>query len=298
VRVLVTGATGFVGRWLLPELEAAGHEAISAPPSAELDLGASPDLAPLIRATKPDAVAHLAAISYVPAATGDPDLARRVNVDGTRALFTGLEAAGSRATVLITSSAAVYGNAEELPIRETALLRPESPYGETKLAQERVAAGAAWRGRSVVIARAFNHIGPGQRPVFVAPKFARDVLRLRSGAIDSVPVGDIEVRRDYVDVRDVAFAYRLLLEKVHAVPAELRTYNVGSGHSVAIRELLTRLFELAGVEPRWHVDPALLRPGEVCDGYADISAITSLTGWQPRIPLEQSLRDLLAASAA
>jgi GDP-4-dehydro-6-deoxy-D-mannose reductase len=297
VRVLVTGATGFVGRWLLPELEAAGHEAVAAPSSADLDLASSPDLGPLIRSVRPDAVAHLAAVTFVPDATRDPDRAWRVNVDGTTALFAGLAAEGSQAAVLVASSADVYGTPDSLPVRETAELRPQNAYGRSKVAQEEVARAAARAARSVVLARSFNHIGPGQRPTFIAPKLARDVLRLQSGDLDSIPVGDVTTRRDFVDVRDVVLGYRLLLEVATGSRVEGAPYNVGSGRSVAISELLARLCELAGVEPRWHVDPDQFRPNEIPDRYADITAIRALTGWEPRIPLDQSLRDVLASAS-
>jgi len=299
VRILVTGATGFVGRWLLPELQGAGHEVIPAPSSSELDLGASPDLAPLLREANPDAVVHLAAITFVPQATGDPELARRVTVGGTEALFAGLDAAGNRAAVLIPSSADVYGVPAALPIPESAALQPHNEYGRTKLAQEDVARAAAERGRMVVIARAFNHLGPGQRTTFVAPKLARDVLRLRAGEIDSIPIGDVTARRDFTDVRDVVAAYRLLLEATVGArtPDPCSVYNVGSGRSIAISELLARMCELAGVEARWHVDTAQLRPDEIHDRYADTTALRDLTGWAPRIPLDDSLRDLLASTS-
>ena len=282
----------------MAELGAGGHEAIPAPPSTEIDLATSPDLAPLIRATEPDAVAHLAAVTFVPDATNDPDLARRVTVGGTSALFAGLDEAGSTAAVLISSSADVYGAPSELPIRETAAIRPVNEYGRTKVAQERVAVEAAAR-RTIVIARAFNHVGPGQRPVFVAPKLARDVVRLRSNTLDSIPIGDVSVRRDFIDVRDVVVAYRELLEAAAAGRMKERsaTFNVGSRHSISIGELLTRLCQLADVEPRWHVDPSQLRPDVIRDRYADTSALRTLTGWEPRIELDDSLRDLLASTS-
>jgi GDP-4-dehydro-6-deoxy-D-mannose reductase len=298
VRVLVTGATGFVGRWLLPELEAAGHEAVAGPSSKELDLGSSPDFVGVIRETRPDAVAHLAAISFVPAVEADPEHARRVNVEGTKALLAGLDAVRSDAPVLVTSSAEVYGVPDRLPVSETAAVRPVNAYGLTKVDQERVAIEARTRGRRLAITRAFNHVGPGQRPSFVVPKMARSVLQLRSGAIESIPLGNIDRRRDFTDVRDVVVAYRLVLEALadHRDLRDPPIYNVGSGRSISIREVLEAMCALTGVAPRWHVDPDLLRTDDVQDNRADASALRAATGWAPRIPFEQSLRDVLAST--
>jgi GDP-4-dehydro-6-deoxy-D-mannose reductase len=298
VRVLVTGATGFAGRWLVPELASAGHAVIEAPSHRELDLGRSPDLGPLIRDVRPDVVAHLAAISFLPDAEADPELARRVNVGGTEALFQALDAAMSTAGVLVTSTSDVYAPDAPVPIAEDAQIAPVSAYGQSKVAQEDVASAAASRGRPVTIVRAFNHIGPGQRPVFVVPAFARRVLEVKAGRSDRIAVGSLAARRDFTDVRDVVRAYRWLLERMVASHTmEATVVNVGSGRSVSMEELLRSLCAIAGVEPHWRVDAAKLRPNEIADRVADIGRLRSLTGWEPRIPLETSLRDVLSSAS-
>jgi GDP-4-dehydro-6-deoxy-D-mannose reductase len=298
VRVLVTGATGFVGRWLVPELAAAGHAVIEAPSHRELDLGSSPDLLPLVRDARPDGVAHLAGVTFLPDAERDRAMADRVNVGGTEALFAALDAAGSRAAVLVTSTADVYALDAPLPINETAEVAPRSAYGRSKVGQEGVASAAARRGRAVTIVRAFNHIGPGQRYVFAVPAFAQRVLELKAGRTDSIPVGSLAPRRDFTDVRDVVRAYRLLLERmaVSQHGEEARILNVGSGRSVSMEEILRSLCSIAGVEPVWRVDPAQLRPNEIPDRVADTALLRSLIAWEPQIPLETSLRDVLASS--
>ena len=299
MRILVTGATGFVGRWLVPELRGAGHAVIEAPSHRELDLGSSPDLGPLVRDARPDAVAHLAGITFLPDAEQDPDMAERVNVGGTEAVFAALDAAGSNASVLVTSTADVYALDAPLPIKETAEVAPRSAYGRSKVGQEGVASAAARRGRAVTIVRSFNHIGPGQRPVFVVPAFAQRVLELKAARTDTIPVGSLAARRDFTDVRDVVRAYRLLLERLavsqHTLEAKL--LNVGSGRSVSMEEILRSLCEIAGVEPRWQVDPAQLRSNEIPDRVADTTLIRSLVPWAPDIPLETSLRDVLASTS-
>jgi GDP-4-dehydro-6-deoxy-D-mannose reductase len=302
VKVLVTGADGFVGRWLIAELEAGGHEAVAAPSRSELDLStATPaHVADLIAAVEPDAVAHLAAISFAPDAEREPELARAVNGGGTAAFLGGLELAGSTASALVVSSADVYGRPAKLPIGEDAPLLADRAYGRSKIEQEQAALEAHARGRNLAIARSFNHLGPGQRDSFAAPAFAHRVLALKRGEVPEIRVGNVDVRRDFTDVRDVARAYRLLLEslargELHHEPPIV---NVGSGRSVAIRDLLRILCRLADVPMAIREDPELVRPNEPAEIRADIGLVTRLVGWRPQIPLEKSLADLLASIEA
>jgi GDP-4-dehydro-6-deoxy-D-mannose reductase len=298
MRVLVTGATGFAGRWLRLELERAGHEVMAAPSHQELDLGEQPDLRPLITRAQPDAIAHLAAVSFAPDASRDPELALRVNEGGTRALFSALDAVHSQAAVLVTSSSEVYGRFDptDLPLSESHAAHPSALYGQSKLAQETAAFDAAAQGRRVAITRAFNHIGPGQREVFVAPAVARRVLEFRDGKTTAIRAGNLDVRRDFSDVRDVVRAYRLILEALidARVPANRPIYNVATGRSVPIRRLVEILCRLAGVEMAIEVDPALIRADDAPDVRGDSSALRELTGWQPEVGLERSLADVLA----
>jgi GDP-4-dehydro-6-deoxy-D-mannose reductase len=298
MKVLVTGATGFAGRWLQAELVGAGHEVVAAPGHRELDLAESPDLGKLFASERPDAVAHLAGVSFAPDATNDPGTAVRVNAGGTRAVFSALDAIGSSAAVLVTSSSDVYGRFEagDLPLAESLPPRATAAYGKSKVAQENAALEAS-AGRPVVITRAFNHIGPGQREVFVAPALAHRVLEFRAGRTKAVPVGNVHVRRDLTDVRDVVRAYRLLLEALveGRIPPARPIYNVASGRSVEIRTILEILCDLAGIPVVIEVEPSLVRAGDPPDVRGDASALRALTGWAPSIPLETSLADLLAS---
>ncbi len=303
MRVFVTGAIGFVGQWLEKELLAAGHRVVSAPGPETMDIA---DRRSLVRwlddpAGPPDAVIHLAGMAFAPDATRSPADAFRVNLGGTVALFEALRELGTRPPVVVSGSAEVYGSPrpEDLPLREDAPLDPVGPYSLSKVAQEGAAAEASSRyGFRVVVARSFNHTGPGQRPVFVVPAMALRVMAVKRGQAKVIRAGDVDVRRDLTDVRDVVVAYRLLAEWA-ASPQSGQGFtvvNVASGHAVAIRDVVERFCALAGVQAVLETDPALVRAGdpvEIC-GNADL--IERLVGWRPAIALERTLADLLAAS--
>lgn len=303
MRVLVTGASGFVGTWLTRELRTSGHAASAFPSHDRVDLTDAGAIAAVIRAKAPDVVAHLAAVSFGPDATRDPALAFRVNVGGTLALCEALRAQSDPPILLVAGSSDVYGSPElrDLPLTEAASLRPRSAYGLSKAAQEAVALEAASRqGLRVVVARAFNHTGPGQRDVFVVPALARRVAALKRGDAAEIPVGNLEVRRDFTDVRDVVRAYRLLMELGSDGRIGDRggsVVNVASGRSVSIRSLLLDLCRMAQVEPRMMVDPSLVRPDDPPDIVGDASALRALTGWTPLVPWPQTLAEVLAEAA-
>ena len=295
MRILVTGATGFVGRWLIRELEAAGHEALPAPASSELDIADARAVGELVSRTRPDAIAHLAGMSYAMDAAHDPQQALAVNEGGTRAV---LEAAARGSTpVLVSGSADVYGRPapEDLPLSENAPLRADRPYGRSKLAQERVALElGATREVPVVVTRSFNHTGPGQRPEFVAPALAARVLHARATGSRQVAVGNLDVRRDIGDVRDVVRAYRLLLEGLAAGTVPPATVvNVATGRAVSIREVLDTLAEAVGSAVAPRIDPELVRPEDPPLIVADVSRIRALIGWTAEIPLRSTLGDLV-----
>jgi GDP-4-dehydro-6-deoxy-D-mannose reductase len=304
MRVFVTGAIGFVGQWLLPELLAHGHEVVAAPGPEALDIGDRDALARWLDhpAGRPDGVIHLAGMAFAPDAGQDPAEAFRVNVGGTVALFEALRSLGIRPPVVVSGSADAYGSPRpaDLPLTEAAPLAPNSPYGLSKAAQEGAAAEAAARyGFPVAISRSFNHAGPGQRPVFVVPAMAQRVVALKRGAAEVIPAGNIDVRRDLTDVRDVVAAYRLLLEAGFAGRlAPLTVVNVASGRAVTIRWIIERLCSIAGIEPRIRVEPSLVRATDPAEIRGDASAIRGLVGWSPSIPLERTLEDVLASVEA
>lgn len=302
MKVLITGASGFAGTWLARELEGHGHQARAFPSHDRIDLTDADAVESVIRAASPDAVAHLAAVAFGPDAARDPALALQVNVGGTIALCEALRRLAVPPLLLVAGSSDAYGypDPSDLPLSESAPLRPRSTYGLSKAAQEAVALAAASRhDLRVVVVRSFNHSGPGQREVFVLPALARRVVDLQRGIADVIPVGNLDVRRDFTDVRDIVRAYRLLLEAGAAGRTAARgaVFNVASGRSVAIRRLLQELCELAGVEPQMAVDPALVRPDDPPEILGDASALREATGWRPVITRRQTLSDLLAHAA-
>ena len=302
MRVYLTGASGFVGTWLEKELRNNGHEVVGTPAPDLLDIA---DRAALRRwlagpGGPPDAVVHLAGMAFAPDANQDSAEAFRVNVGGTVALFEALREDGLQPPVLVSGSADVYGTprAEDLPVTEQAPLAPNSPYGLSKLAQEGVAVEAAARyAIPVTVARSFNHTGPGQRPVFVVPAMARRVMAVKRGQAAAIPAGNVDVLRDLTDVRDVVVAYRLLLEAAVAdrLPDHCTIVNVASGQSVTVRAIIERLCALAGVTLNVETDQALVRVGDPPEIRGDAALLHRLVDWQPRIPLEQTLVDVLAA---
>ncbi len=300
MRVLVTGASGFVGRWLSRALRARGHEVVEG--EARLDVTDHRALRAALGRLRPDAVAHLAAVAFGPDAGADPAQAFRVTVGGTVNLFEAVRALPTPPVVLVTGSSDVYGipAAHELPLAETAPLRPVKPYALSKAAQESIAlAYAARHGVRVVVTRSFNHAGPGQRPVFVIPALAERVAAVVRGEADEVPVGNLDVRRDVTDVRDVVEAYVSLLEALHqdALGQNGLALNICSGRSVTIRWLLEELGRLAGIQPRIRIDPALVRPDDAPDLRGDASAVERLIGWRATTPLETTLADIWAATS-
>jgi GDP-4-dehydro-6-deoxy-D-mannose reductase len=221
-------------------------------------------------------------------------------VGGTVALFEALRGLGLRPPVLVSGSADSYGlpRKSDLPLREDAPVAPCNPYALSKLAQEGVCAEACLRdGLQVVVTRSFNHTGPGQRPVFVVPAMAARVMAVKRGLARTIPAGNVEVRRDLTDVRDVVAAYRLLVEATArgALLDRFTVVNVASGRSVTIRSVVERLAALAGVEPVIEIDPSLVRPDDPAEIRGDAGLLRRLTGWQPVIPLERTLADVLGS---
>lgn len=298
MRIAVTGASGFVGRWLTTELEGAGHAVLS--PRERVDVRDAHAMRAWFRAGRPDAVAHLAAVAAPREVAAAPDVARAIAVDGTIHVLEALADVAPMGIALVAGSSEVYGRPTSLPLDESMPPAPETPYGEVKAVQEAIALERGGTlGLRIVTTRSFNHTGPGQRTTFAIPAFAARIVAAQRSGSATFSVGNLDVRRDLSDVRDVTNAYRLLLEHAAGLGGGSPglVVNVGSGRSVLLRAVVASLVRLAGggVEPV--TDPALVRLGEAPEIRADIRRIQELTGWQPRIELDQTLADVLAAAS-
>jgi GDP-4-dehydro-6-deoxy-D-mannose reductase len=291
MRVLVTGANGFVGRWLVAHLQDRGDEVTGL--DAEVDIRKVRELTDAVTVSAPDGICHLAAQSAVPASWSNPLETYEVNTLGTSNLLTAAMACDRRPRVLIVSSSEVYGRVRpvDLPLREEQPLAPVTPYAASKAAAEMVALqGWLGSGLEVVRARPFNHTGPGQRTDFVVPALAQQVAQVAQAGARSLRTGNLDVRRDLTDVRDVVRAYRELL----VTGAAGEVYNVCRGESVSIRDVAQRLLVLAGVDIPIEIDPERVRPVDLPELRGDGSRLEKATGWTPEIPLDQTLTDVLA----
>lgn len=293
-RALITGLEGFTGRYLAAELAAHGYAVAGtvrrmdahAPAGAhECDLLDQAALEQVVDQVQPDVVIHLAAISFV--AHTEADAVYRTNISGTRNLLQAL--ARLRRTprsVLLASSANVYGNACSGAIDEAVVPQPANDYAVSKLAMEHMA--RLWLDRlPIVVARPFNYTGVGQAAQFLLPKI---VGSFRRGE-PAIELGNIEVERDFSDVRAVVAAYRSLIE--HAPPAS--TFNVCSGTATSLRQVLALMEEIAGRSIQVRVNPAFVRASEVHRLWGDGSAFRRLApDWQP-IALPDTLRWMFQA---
>ena len=288
MKILVTGSRGFVGSRLIPRLEAAGHR-VTGFDADTIDVSDSAGVQAFIQRSCPDAIIHLAAVAFVPAAAKDPNLAHRVNVHGTKNVIAAMEAHSPKARLLLVGSSEQYRAVAPtgLALTEKSPLDPKGSYAETKAAAERLGLQAAERGLDVVTIRAFNHTGPGQAPLFVAPDFARQIALIEAGNSPVMRVGNLESVRDFLHVDDVIEAYLHLLDP--RVPA--RTYNIASGVGTRIGSLLETIAQFAGVSPKIERDEERWRDADARVGNAE--RLRKATGWSASRSLEETLFDLL-----
>jgi len=297
MRILVTGANGFAGRHVVSELKQSGHEVIgfgrSRGPGIPVaaDIGNPDAVRDAVMEAGPDACIHLAGLAAPPEADRDPVHAFRINSLGVIHLLDAFKEVRKEARILIVSSSQVYGVHESgRTISESDPLRPHNFYALTKTSADQLALHyARSESMSVMTCRPTNHFGPGQSAQFVVSAFARQLVDIKRGAAEPLlRVGNLESRRDFLDVRDVAKAYRLLLER--GEPAQ--SYNIGSGKLTGIRTLLDLLCRISGVDPVREQDPERFRPAD--DGTVlETEKIRRTTGWKPGIPLDRTLHDTL-----
>lgn len=309
MKALVTGILGFAGSHLCEHLLAEGWEVEGTrlhsepyflPPEAasrvilyNCDLRERAACWQVVEKSHPDVIFHLAAVAFVPRARIQPALAFDTNVLGTVNFLEAVHRHRPDCAVVFISSGEVYGRlaAENVPTSEDAPVRPASYYAATKVAAETMAAAYCREfGLRVIILRPFSHIGPRQSPDFVTSSFARQIAQIEKGiAAPVLSVGNLEAKRDFTDVRDMVRAYRLAASFCQpGVP-----YNVASGSTWAIREVLDVFLSMSRVRVQVRQDPERLRPSDTPIFRGDATRFRQCTRWSPTIPLEQSLRDIL-----
>ena len=310
MRVLVTGITGFAGSHLvdylltLPGVEVIGIQRwrsrteniehfLDKVRMFECDLRDASSVRDVLEEAKPERIFHLAAQSFVPTSWTAPTESLTTNILGQLNIFEAVKKLHIKPLIQIACSSEEYGlvHETELPIRETNPLRPLSPYAVSKVGQDMLGYQYWMSYRMPVVrTRGFNHEGPRRGPVFVCSDFAKQIADIEKGRREPViRVGNLEARRDFTDVRDVVRGYWLSLEK--GEPGEV--YNICSGRSWVIRDMLDQLLSLTKVKVKVEPEPSRMRPSDVPVLQGDAGKFRRATGWEPEIPFEQTLRDTL-----
>lgn len=297
MKAFITGISGFVGKYLAEHLLRNGFEVYGIDRQASSIEGCSVEacdildkekLTELVGRIKPDFVFHLAALSSVSKSFEAAAETKKVNVEGTRNLFDAIVAAKISPIILVVSSLQIYGKPDRLPITEDAQLRPASPYAESKVEQEMLCRQYSKK-LKIIISRSFNHTGPGQSADFVWPSFARQIAEIEVGKRTELNVGNLDVERDFSDVRDIVGAYLLAVQKCK--PGEV--YNVCSGKAYNIGKMLEVMKSYSTAKVKIIVDKARVRKADVPVLYGDNSKFVKATGWKPEIPFEKTLKDIL-----
>ncbi len=311
MKVLITGITGFAGSHLADyilenhqDVEVFGivrwrsrmdnilhiQDRIK---SVEADLKDMGSLKKCLADINPDRIFHLAAQSFVPASWTAPAETFAINSIGQINLFEALLSLKLTPRIQIAGSSEEYGQVfpDEVPMKETNPLRPLSPYAVSKVAQDLL----GWQyfksyGMNIIRTRGFNHTGPRRGDVFICSNFAKQIAKIEKGKREPLlHVGNLEARRDFTDVRDVVRAYWMSLEKCEAGDV----YNIGTGKFYSMSKVVEMLVSMSEIKIETQVDPTRLRPSDVPILLSDSSKFRKATGWEPKIPFQQSLEDLL-----
>ena len=294
-RILLTGATGFVGRHLTAVLRQRFPEAVLATEKVDVtDPGA---VLRAVRDAAPDACVHLAGITAVPDARKRPDAAWQVNLHGTLNVARAVLEAASQCRLLHVSTAEVYGRSftSGQALDEAAVLAPMNTYAATKAAADLAIGAMVSDGLRAVRVRPFNHIGPGQSDAFVVAAFAYQLACIEAGLQPPVlQVGALTPRRDFLDVRDVCAAYAACLEQPDAVLPAGSVLNIASGMARSIGDVLARMCELMDLKVELATDTERLRPVEIVVAQGDAGRVHDVLGWAPQFPWDQTLRDVIA----
>lgn len=305
-RILVTGATGFVGRWLMRSLRDfpidAGLELVSAGRDpgcdVELDVTDKAAIAAALQYFRPTAVVHLAAIAAPQEARRDPSQAWSVNFQGTVNLASAILNEVPDCRFVFAGSSEAYGQSfaevEGAAIAEDCALKPMTVYGATKAAADIAVGQMYFDGLRCIRFRPFNHTGPGQTESYVIPAFASQIARIEAGTNPPViEVGNLAAQRDFLDVRDVVRAYALAALG-NGRDAEGKVFNLASGKAVEVRSILDTLVRISGREIEIVVSPERVRPVDIPTARGNAGAALRILGWQPQIALEDTVDAVLS----
>lgn len=304
-KAIVIGSAGFVGKYLIDclvnefsmtvvgtklEREIFNNDKATI---VNLNILEKDEIIALLNKVHPDYIFHLAAQSSVSVSWKNPQLTVDINVKGAINLFDSLKGLDYKPRILVIGSGEEYGHIKNnsLPISEETTLYPGNIYAATKACQNMIGSiFAKAYNLNIILVRAFNHIGPGQSPVFVVSDFCRQVAEIERGMKEPIIyVGNLNAERDFTDVRDVVRAYALLVQK--GAPGE--TYNVGSGKAFTIQSILEKVINYSKKQIEVKVDPLKFRPIDVPKIEADISKLKTITGWEPQIPIDTTIKNVL-----
>lgn len=301
MKALVTGVDGFAGPYLLNELLLKGYEVTGTykyqvrqkldndAKLLRLDILNIKSAEKVFHKTKPDVVFHLAGISSPKFSGQNPKLTMKVNAGGTENILGAVEKIIPDAVVMLACSAYEYGIPKYVPITEDHPLSPSTIYGKSKMEAEKVGLEYSRKGLKVLLLRGFNHIGPNQSEEFVCASFAKQIAEIESGKTDSVKIGDLSTKRDFTDVRDVVRAYAMSIEKCDSgVP-----YNVCSGNSYSMRQILDMLIGMSSSKIKITEDPSRMRKSDIPELLGSSRKFSTKTGWHPKITIEKSIADIL-----
>ena len=300
MKALITGVNGFVGPYLVKHLITNGFEVFGIDRSGKevddcavekCDVTDYNTVFAVIKRVAPDCIFHLAGQSSVAKSWKEPELTRKINVGGAKNIFEAVAAAKINPKILVVSSAEVYGVAKKFPTGESEPLKPISPYGESRVEQEKLALEYfRSTGMKIVISRSFNHTGAGQPSELVCSNFAKQLADIEKGRQKPVVmVGDLSIARDFSDVRDVVRAYLLLVQK----GSFGEVYNVCSGRTLTIGEILDKLVKISKLDVKVEHEKSKVTETVVPVLHGDNSKIRAATGWKPTIDFDDTLSALL-----